>query len=957
LFDEFKERFFNFITSRLTVLIVLLMLATGVLVYRCFDLQIVQGAEYLSRFMLQTEKTRDIASSRGGIYDRNGVPLAYNELAYSVKIEDVYESGTSKNSKLNTTISTLIRMIEKHGDHIITDFGIALNEDGEYDFSVTGTSLLRFLADVYGITYVEDLTDEQRLSTPDEIMEYLGGTKRFAVGDYREDENGKDIFVVGLGYTRQELLKMITIRYAMSLTAFRKYMGTTVATDISEETMTVIMENADKVPGVTIEPDTIRRYTPDSVYFAHLLGYTGKISSEELESLNTQYPDRYSLNDLVGKNGIEAYMESELQGLKGSEKVSVDNMGKVISILERTESSAGNDVYLTIDYDLQIATYHILEERIAGIVADKIINAKEYIPADDAQSRDIRIPIYDVYFALINNSVLDIRLFAEEEASETEKEVYQSYVEYRDFIYDELMAELIQNKTPYNKLSKEYQVYQSNIVSLLNREGIIDSSKVNADDPVQNDWAVKEVISLSEYLAYCIAQNWIDVTQLTLDSVYSDSQELFEKLCDTIIDLIDNNLEFQKRFYKYMLQKDIINGKQICKLLCEQNAAEIPEEEEESLYQDTISAYQFMMNRIQNLDITPAQLALDPCNGSVVIVDNHTGDVLAMVSYPGYDNNKMANSVDAAYYAKLMADKSTPSLNFATQYKAAPGSTYKMVTATAGLMEGAIGLDTVVRCTGVFTEITPSPRCWSTWGHGNQNVTSAITNSCNYFFYQVGYNLAFENGQYHEDKGINLLAKYADLYGLSEKSGVEVTEYEPDVSDEYPVHSAIGQGANSYTTVGLARYVAAVANGGTCYNLTLLDKMTDSEKDVLEEYAPEIRNTIDMPQAYWNAIHTGMRGVVQNKAYFSDLAVNVAGKTGTAEQTASRPSHALFVCYAPYEDPEITIATRIPFGYSSDYAAQTTRDIIEYYYGLADRDELITGTADDPEAGVSMNEM
>jgi penicillin-binding protein 2 len=221
----------------------------------------------------------------------------------------------------------------------------------------------------------------------------------------------------------------------------------------------------------------------------------------------------------------------------------------------------------------------------------------------------------------------------------------------------------------------------------------------------------------------------------------------------------------------------------------------------------------------------------------------------------------------------------------------------------------------------------------------------------------VGYNLAFENGQYHEDKGISLLAKYADMYGLSEKSGVEVTEYEPDVSDEYPVHSAIGQGANSYTTVGLARYVATVANNGICNDLTLLDKMTDSEKDVLEEYAPKTRNIIDMPQSYWIAIHTGMRGVVQNKAYFSDLAVNVAGKTGTAEQTASRPSHALFVCFAPFENPEITIATRIPFGYSSDYAAQTTRDIIEYYYGLAEKEELITGTADDPEAGVSLNEM
>ena len=99
-----------------------------------------------------------------------------------------------------------------------------------------------------------------------------------------------------------------------------------------------------------------------------------------------------------------------------------------------------------------------------------------------------------------------------------------------------------------------------------------------------------------------------------------------------------------------------------------------------------------------------------------------------------------------------------------------------------------------------------------------------------------------------------------------------------------------------------------------------------------------------------------MRKVVEGKKYYNDLGVNVAGKTGTAEQTKSRPNHALFVCYAPYESPEISIATRIPFGYSSDYAAQVTRDIIKYYYDLADEDDLITGTANSAEGGIS-NEM
>jgi penicillin-binding protein 2 len=690
-----------------------------------------------------------------------------------------------------------------------------------------------------------------------------------------------------------------------------------------------------------------------------VLGYTGKISSDELTSLNEEVAaaggseDTYTINDVVGKSGLEAYMETTLQGTKGYEKVVTNNTGKVMQILERTESTAGQDVYSTLDRDLQIATYNIVEQKLAGLLSNKIINAKEYNAGANSSSSDIKIPIYDVYFAVINNSVLDIKHFESEDAGETEQEVYETYLAYRDGVYEKLRYELTEGNTPYNKLTKEYQVYQSNIVTRLQKNGVIMTEAVDAEDAVQIAWAQEEVISLSEYLQYCIAQNWIDVSKLELDDKYSDSTEIYSKLVDYIIDTIDHNTEFQKRFYKYMLLNDKINGTQICKLLCEQQAINVPLEDEEALYSGKLSAYQFMKNRIDNLDVTPAQLALDPCNASVVITDVNTGQVLAMVSYPGYDNNMMANSVDADYYAQLNADKSQPLLNYATQYKAAPGSTFKIVSATAGLLEGVITLRDSINCTGTFTAITPSPKCWRVIGHGGENVTTAIRDSCNYFFYDVGYKLATRTGSYDEDAGLNTLYEYADMYGLTDKSGVEINEYSPDVSDTDPVRSAIGQGSNSYTTVGLARYAATIANSGTCYNLTLLSKVTDSQGNVITEFTPQVRNTIEMSDSYWDAIHSGMRQVVKNKSYFNDLAVNVAGKTGTAEQTKSRPSHALFICYAPYENPEIAIATRIPFGYSSDYAAQLTRDVIKYYYGLAEEDELITGTADTPDAGIS----
>ena len=964
-FERIKDDLINFITNRITILTFVFMALGVILIYRCFDLQIVQGQKYLDQFILQTEKTRDISSSRGSILDCNGVVLAYDELAYSVKIEDVYESGRGKNKKLNTTVYKLIKYIEKNGDSIITDFNIILNENNQYEFTVDGTKRLRFLADVYGYPTIDEMKEKKEElvdSTAKEVIEYLAGTGKFAIGDYEVEGDSDTDFVPGKGYTKKELLQMVTIRYSMWLTSYRKYIGTIVATDISAETVAVIMENSAELEGVDIVEDTVRRYTEDSQYFAHILGYTGKISSDELDELNQQdleaggTGERYSLNDKVGKSGIEQYMESVLQGTKGYEKVCVDNTGRVISILERSQAQAGNDVVLTIDSDLQRAAYQILEQHIAGIVADKIINAHDFKLDEDETSADIKIPITDVYYAVIRNSVIDIRDFANEDAGETELAVHDKYLNYKAKVYERLNQEFYEKKTIYDDLSLEYQNYQSDIITLLKDNGILDRKLIDSTDKTQIAWATEEVISIHDYLKYCISQNWIDVSKLDLNSQYSDSEEIYTQIVENTFELIDDNLDFQKKIYRFMLENKELSGREVCKIICEQNACEVPSEEEIALFEGDISPYDFMMNRIRNLDITPAQLALDPCNGSIVITDVDTGDVLALVTYPGYDNNKMANTIDSEYWSKLLTDKSNPMINYASYYSAAPGSTFKMVSATAALMEGIVTPNQKVNCIGKFDQINPAPYCWRRSGHGNLNITGAIANSCNYYFYNVGYSLSTRSGVYNATEGLQALEKYAAMYGLTEKTGIEIVEASPKISTELPVPSAIGQGTNSFTAVGLARYVGAIANKGTSYNLTLLDSVQNSQGKVLQTYESEIYNELIMPDDYWEDIQEGMRTVVTKKVYFNDLAVNVAGKTGTAEEDKSRPNHALFVGYAPYEAPELAFATRIPFGYSSDYAAQVTRDVLAYYYGLVAEEEIITGTAETPEAGVSTNE-
>ena len=775
------------------------------------------------------------------------------------------------------------------------------------------------------------------------MVKYLCSTSRYGIGEYT-DEDDSSSFVEGLGYTKEEVLKIITIRYAMSANSYQRYIATTVADNVSPETVAVIMENEDTLDGVSIAEGTIRKYN-ESIYYAQVIGYTGRVDQDELQELQAQ-DDSYDLNDTVGKSGIEASMEMELQGHKGSETVYVDNMGKVVEVDERVEPSAGNDITLTLDTELQKACYHILESKLASILLAKIQNIKEYTPPEGGSGGDIPIPIYDVYYACINNNVIDTSHFTSAYAGETEAAVQEAYLDKKARVFATLEDELNVSCTPYDALTEEYQVYESYVAAALYERNILMEDVVEKNDATYIAWTKDEVISLSEYLNYAIAQNWINVSKLSIDSRYSDSVEIYSKILEYIFEVLDRDPDFDKKIYRYMILNDELTGRQICSLLLEQNIVELPQEELSQFEAGAETPYNFMRNRIEQLDLTPAQLALDPYSGSIVVTDVNTGDTLAIASYPSYDNNRMSNGVDAEYFARLQSDLSHPMLNYATQQRTAPGSTFKPVSATAGLLEGVISTSDAITCVGLFDKIAPPARCHIYPGaHGSLNVTGGIQYSCNYFFYEVGYRLGVVGDTYNDSVGLNKLAKYADMYGLSETSGMEIEEYAPDVSDLDAVRSAIGHGTNNYTTAGLARYVTTVANSGTCYNLTLVDKVEDKDGSVVLENEATVRNRIDMDPTYWNAIHAGMRKVVEGKSYFSDLDVNVAGKTGTAQENRNRPNHALFISYAPYESPEISVTVRVANGYTSDYAAQIAKDVYEYYYGLKDESEIITGTA------------
>lgn len=925
--------------SRLITLIIVFCITSSILIGRLFYLQIVRGEDYLANYELQIRKTQEVAGTRGNIYDRNGKLLAYNELAYSVTIEDTITANTrsEKNKQLNAVLDKVLSIVESHGDSVIDSFGIILDSAGTYQFTQSSeTQRLRFVADVYGQRTIDTLNEEQRNQSAADIIHYLCTDD---VNGYGLDDSTLDPAYI---------LKMVNMRYAMGLNSYQQYIATTLASDVSDETAAAIMENKDTLTGVDIAEDSLRRYT-DGIYFASIIGYTGQISQDEYDALSDEDKKKYSLSDIVGKSGLEQTFDSVLQGTKGETTVYVDNLGKVTDTVSITEPEAGNDVYLTIDKDLQEYTYKLLEEKLAGIILSKLRNVINYDPANEASSTDIIIPVGDAYHSLIANSVVDATHFSSADAKPAEQAVYAAFQAKKTDTLAQIMADMQSSTTaPYNQLSEEMQDYMDYIVDdvLKDYTGLLMTDKIDTSDETYTAWTRDETINVYTFLNYAISQNWIDTSKLESDS-YSSSEEIYASLLNYLQDYLSEDSEFDKLLYEYLIKSGSISGAQICAILYEQGVLPMDEASYNGLLSGSVDAYSWLYGKIASLEITPGQLALEPCSAGAVVSDPNTGEVLACVSYPGYDNNRLANTMDSSYYRQLNTGLARTFYNRATQEKTAPGSTYKMVSSVAGLTEGIINGNTTFYCDGIFTNVTPSPRCWNRSGHGSLNVVRALQVSCNEFFYNVGYDLGLDaNGNYDSDLGIEKLAKYASMFGLNEKSGVEIPESSPEISDQYAVQSAIGQGTNNYTVSQLNRYVAAVANRGTVYDLTLVDKTTDSSGKLIKEYEPEVVNTMDeVSSTTWDLVHEGMIRMVENSSTFTSLDMSIAGKTGTAQQSETSPDHALFVGFAPSDTPEIAIAVRIANGYNSSYPSEIGRDIVKIYFGLEDAEELVKGQA------------
>lgn len=345
------------------------------------------------------------------------------------------------------------------------------------------------------------------------------------------------------------------------------------------------------------------------------------------------------------------------------------------------------------------------------------------------------------------------------------------------------------------------------------------------------------------------------------------------------------------------------------------------------------------------------QLASEDTEGAAcVVMDVNRAEVLASASYPSYHL-----ATYSADLAENSADPLKPFLNRAFQGVYAPGSTFKMVTAVAGLESGIIEPDTEIMDTGVYTYYQDDgPQCWY-WRqyrrkHGLVNVSEALEVSCNVFFFDVGRRV-----------GIQGLQEFAAKFGLGEPTGIELyeetgvmagPEYTQSMGQTWyegnTLSVAIGQESSQFTPLQLANYIATLVNGGTRYSAHLLKEVKSSDfSQVLYTYEPEVLDSIDIQPENLDAVKAGMLALTTGKGslarYFQDLPVQVGAKTGSAQVNAETESNAVFVCFAPYDDPQIAISLVVEKGGSGSTLASIAADILRYYFSAEEsREETLT---------------
>ena len=941
-FQTVRKGLRAFFSNRVLCLGVVLLAASAVLIVRLFSLQIVHSEEYSESYMNTTRKEVTIPAQRGNIYDRNGVLLAGNEVVYSITMTDWFYY-TKSDGAFNEMLLRLIHLIERFGEEPVQTIPAVIGEDGKYVFSGSQARIRTFIRDVYGASRIEELQEEGEdpyTYDAETVLSYL----------MKNLYNFTSRWAGASSVSKKDALNICNIRYALAATAYTRYIETPIVENISDELQAAVLESQADLVGVHVE-QAFRRVYYNSECFSSILGYVGSITTEEIDDLNA-LGGHYVPGDVIGKEGIESAYESYLQGAKGKKIIYVNSTG--ITLHEETieEPQQGNDVYLSIDADITRAAYNVIEQRLSGIIVSHLYEGDDYDPMEAYQESNYLLPIRDVYFQMINNNILSMADFAAEDACDAEVRMNEILTARKSEIMSGMRSYLENRETrTLNDMDEYWQAYVNYLYSYMVHEEYLNSDAVAADDPVVTAWRAGDA-AFPEFLLHALSEGWINMTRFSDENRYNTVDACYEFMTEAMLEnLAESFGDFDKLIYDELIHTNRISGCEVGLAMFRQGVIqEDPEWMEKLKNGSNDTAYDFFAAKINSMELLPGQIALDPCSAGLVLTDPNSGNLLAVVSYPGYDSNRIN---DSAYYMSLLTDQSSPLYSRATQTRLAPGSTFKMVTATAALEGGYLRPNERIKCEGIYDKLD-HPRCWiyraQNGEHGYLDLVHALGQSCNCFFYECGYRFSLNGeGHYSPSLGLSVLRQYAEMYGFGSLTGIETTENVSVISEDLPVTSAIGQGTHAFTTISLARYVTAIASEGNVYDFKLLRQIVDRDGNILLSRSPEITSTLSLEPSTWERIHEGMYTVVHEGGSragdFNDLRYDYAAKSGSAQENRRRPEHGWYVSYGPYNDIQYAMAVQIPNGYSSGNAALISKGVYEFLEGDITLEDILKNSA------------
>ena len=665
MYVSHKDRF-KFLKDRVFFMAIVIAAMFIMVIYHFYGIQIIHHDTYAEMVISNVQREVEIEAPRGLIYDCYGKPLVMNQSINVLQFDP--DIKLPKETDLNEILLNVANLLEKECDEYIDN--IPISKEPPFVYTDDMSNVKQFITN-----YVPYNNNEHKLEiykySAKELLEYLCGE---SVYDLNED------------FSDSEKRKILAMRIQISQTKYQKYKKVTIAEDVSMKVVAAIEENQEDYPAITAEVDS-RRYYPYGKPLGNIIGYMRKITASQYEDLKDK---GYDADDIIGQVGIEGEFEDTLRGINGNQLIEVDNVGRTVTVNteEYTKAIVGNDVYLTIDADLQVQVYNALEKRLSEGIIQRLKGADKTIPLTGRE----------IIVSMAKNNQIDLNKM-EKSTSTTQKQLYQKILD------------------SYNGALKRLAVSESQL-------------------PEE------------------------ERTQLTL-----------------------------KEHFANMLDDEVssITDQELLITFGEQGTFKLSEEVLQHIAAGNYNLTSLLIEGLETGKITPDQMDITPCSGTAVVVDSNTGQTLALVSYPSYDSNEFTENFNKIYN-KLHDGVDNRSIEFNRALKTvkAPGSTFKMISGIAGLEEGVVGKREMIYDSGQFTKAGGKPlRCWiftnTGHGHGNEDMVGALEVSCNYYFNEVMYRLGEKYGAPYG--GIKVLSQYAELFGLGEKSGIELEEASPNISN------------------------------------------------------------------------------------------------------------------------------------------------------------------------------